>query len=94
MSEAREIAESQLETALKDVLTDEFEDCWSRIKDDPAITDAEEEMSDLMEWFGEQVQAIVEDVVEQDPADDDDDIVEDDDDEDEDEDTKEGFEEE
>ena len=92
MSEAREIAESQLEIAIKDVLSDEFEACWSRIKDDPAITDPEEVMSDLAEWFGEQIQAVIEEIIEEDPSEDEDafeDEDEDERDEDEDEDGEE-----
>lgn len=90
MSEAREIAEHQLETALKDVLVDELEACWSRLKDDPSITDPEEDMAELAEWFGEQVQAAIEEIIEQDPIDGDDDAFadEDDDDDDDDEDSE------
>ena len=32
MSEAREIAEHELEMAIKDVLSDEFEACWNDLK--------------------------------------------------------------
>lgn len=93
MSEARAFAESQLEAAIKDVLSDEFEACWIRIKDDPAITDPEEQMAELAEWFGEQVQATIEDIM--DSEDDEDDAYEDEDDENEDdEDNGPGFEEE
>jgi len=70
MSEAREIAEHQLETAIKDFLIDELEACWSRFKDETAITDPEAEMAELAEWFDEQVQAAIEEVIEQDPVDD------------------------
>ena len=80
MSEAHDIAESQLEIAIKDVLSDEFEACWSRIKDAPAITDPEEVMADLAEWFGEQIQAVIEEIIEEDPADDEDAFEDDDDD--------------
>lgn len=86
MSEARDIAEDQLEVALKDVLADELEACWSRLKDDPAITDPEEEMAELAEWFGEQVQALIDEIIADDPDEDDDafeDDEEDDDDDDE-----------
>ncbi len=83
MSESREISEHQLETTIKDVLTDELAACWSRINDDAAVDDPEEEMSDLMEWFAEQLQATVDDIVEQDPDDEDDyDTSEDEDEED------------
>ena len=84
MSESREISEDLLETALKDVLTDEFAACWERIKDDSAVSDPEEEMADLVEWFSEQLQATIDDIVEQEPADDDDyvDEAEDEDDDD------------
>lgn len=68
MSEAREIAESQLEIAIKDVLSDEFEACWRRIKDDSAITDPEEVMAELAEWFSEQIQTVIEEIIEEDPA--------------------------
>ncbi len=80
MSEAREIAEHQLETALKDVLIDELEACWSRLKDDPSITDPEDDMAELAEWFSEQVQAAIEEIIDQDPIDGDDDAFEDEDD--------------
>ena len=84
MSESREISEDLLETALKDVLTDEFAACWERIKDDSAVSDPEEEMADLVEWFSEQLQATIDDIVEQEPADDDDYVDEDEDDDDDD----------
>ena len=38
MSEAREIAEHQLEMAIKDVLISEFEACWNQLKADPAVS--------------------------------------------------------
>lgn len=84
MSESRDISEHQLETAIKDVLTDELVACWARINDDSAVDDPEEEMSDLMEWFSEQLQVAVDEIVEQEPEDEDDyvDDEEDDDDED------------
>ena len=88
MSEARDIAENQLEVALKDVLADELEACWSQLKEDPAITDPEEEMAELAEWFGEQVQALIDEIIAEDPADDDDDFEDDDDDDDDDDDTE------
>ena len=97
MSDVRAIAESQLEAAIKDVLSDEFEACWKRIKDDPAIADPEEEMAELAEWFGEQVQATIEDIIESDEDDDEDDdayVDEDDDEEEEEEDKGPSFEEE
>ncbi|MEL7224131.1 MAG: hypothetical protein AAF810_01075 [Cyanobacteria bacterium P01_D01_bin.36] len=84
MSESREISEDLLETALKDVLTDEFAACWERIKDDSAVSDPEEEMADLVEWFSEQLQATIDDIVEQEPADDDDYVDEDEDEDDDD----------
>lgn len=84
MSEAREIAEHQLETAIKDVLIDELEACWTRLKDDTAITDPEEEMAEIIEWFGEQVQAAIEEIIEQDPVDENEDDGFGDDDEDDD----------
>ncbi len=79
MSEAREIAEHKLETAIKDVLVDELEACWSRLKEDAAIADPEEEMGELAEWFNEQIQAAIEDIIEQDPVDEDADAFDDDD---------------
>lgn len=86
MSEAREIAEHQLETAIKDVLIDELEACWTRLKDDAAITEPEDEMAEIIEWFGEQVQAAMEEIIEQDPVDEDEaDGFDDEEDEDEDE---------
>ncbi|MEL7359882.1 MAG: hypothetical protein AAFY54_04085 [Cyanobacteria bacterium J06648_10] len=94
MSEARAFAESQLEAAIKDVLSDEFEACWNRIKDDPAITDPEEQMEELAEWFGEQVQATIEDIMESEDDDEEDDAFDDDDDDTEEEDEGPSFEEE
>lgn len=88
MSESREVSEHQLETAIKDVLTDELAACWSRINDDSAVEDPEEEMSDLMEWFAEQLQAVVDEIVEEE-AEDEDDYVDDDDEDDDDEDSEE-----
>lgn len=88
MSEAREIAEHQLETALRDVLVDELEACWSRLKDDATITDPEADMAELAEWFSEQVQAAIEEIIEQDPVDSDDDAFADEDDDDDDDDTE------
>jgi len=79
MSEAREVAEHKLETAIKDVLVDELEACWSRLKEDAAIADPEEEMQELAEWFNEQIQSAIEDIIEQDPVDDDEDSFDDDD---------------
>lgn len=67
MSEAREIAEHQLEIALKDVLSSEFEACWNRLKEDPAVSDPEVEMNELAEWFSEQVQAAITELIEQEP---------------------------
>ncbi|MEL7333374.1 MAG: hypothetical protein AAFN12_14100 [Cyanobacteria bacterium J06560_2] len=83
MSEAREIAEDSLETAIKDVLVDELESCWVRLKEDSAIADPEEQMAELAEWFTEQIQAAIEEIIEQDPADDEDTFDDDDDDEEE-----------
>ena len=68
MSEAREVAEYQLEMAIKDVLSDEFEDCWNRLKEDTAISDPAEEMRELAEWFAEQVQTAISEIIEQDPV--------------------------
>lgn len=67
MSEAREIAEHQLEMAIKDVLSNEFEECWTRLKEDAAISDPAEQMSELAEWFSEQVQTAILEIIEQDP---------------------------
>ncbi len=67
MSEAREIAEHQLEMAIKDVLSDEFEECWNRLKED-AISDPAAQMTELAEWFAEQVQAAISEIIEQDPV--------------------------
>ena len=67
MSEAREIAEHQLEMAIKDVLSSEFEACWNRLKEDAAISDPEAEMTELAEWFAEQVQVAIAELIEQDP---------------------------
>ncbi len=86
MSEAREVAEHKLETAIKDVLVDELEACWSRLKEDTAIADPEEEMQELAEWFNEQIQATIEDIIEQDPVDDEDSFDDTDDDDDDDDD--------
>ena len=84
MSEAREIAEHQLEVAIKDVLADELEACWSRLNDDSAVEDPEEQMEELLEWFSDQVKALAEEIMEQEPAEDDDDYEDDEDDEEED----------
>ena len=89
MSEAREIAEHQLEVAIKDVLADELEACWSRLNDDSAVEDPEEQMEELLEWFSDQVKALAEEIMEQEPAEDDDYEDEDEDDEDEDDDNSE-----
>ena len=81
MSEAREIAEYQLETAIKDVLLDEFEACWTRLKEDSAVSNPEDDMAELVEWFSEQVQAAIDDIIEQDPDEaDEDSLAEDEDD--------------
>lgn len=84
MSEAREIAEHQLEMALKDVLTSEFEACWNQLKADPAVRDPEVEMSELAEWFAEQVQTAIAELIEQEPDEDGSDSTEDSEEEDED----------
>ena len=68
MSEAREIAEHQLEMAIKDVLSDEFEECWNRLKEDTAVSDPAVQMSELADWFAEQVQAAISEIIEQDPV--------------------------
>ena len=81
MSEAREVAEHQLEMAIKDVLSDEFEDCWNRLKEDTAISDPAEEMRELAEWFAEQVQTAISEIIEQDPVETDEYESEEDDDE-------------
>ena len=81
MSEAREVAEYQLEMAIKDVLSDEFEDCWNRLKEDTAINDPAEEMRELAEWFAEQVQTAISEIIEQDPVETDEYESEEDDDE-------------
>lgn len=91
MSEAREIAEYQLEQALKDVLSGEFEACWNRLKEDSAVSDPEAEMSELAEWFAEQVQTAITELIEQEP-DDADNLDEDDDDSDDEEDTDDEYE--
>ena len=91
MSEAREIAEYQLEQALRDVLSSEFEACWNRLKEDSAVSDPEAEMSELAEWFAEQVQTAITELIEQEP-DDADDLDEDDDESDEEEDTDDEYE--
>ena len=91
MSEAREIAEYQLEQALKDVLSSEFEACWNRLKEDAAVSDPEAEMSELAEWFAEQVQTAIAELIEQEP-DDGDDLDDDDDESDEEEDTDDEYE--
>ena len=91
MSEAREIAEYQLEQALKDVLSSEFEACWNRLKEDAAVSDPEAEMSELAEWFAEQVQTAIAELIEQEP-DDGDDLDEDDDESDEEEETDDEYE--
>ncbi len=86
MSEARELAEQQLELAIKDVLSEELAACWSRFQEDAAVSDPEAEMSELAEWFAEQVQAAIADVIEQDPLDDEYSLDDDDDDSDDDDD--------
>ena len=91
MSEAREIAEYQLEQALKDVLNSEFEACWNRLKEDAAVSDPEAEMSELAEWFAEQVQTAIAELIEQEP-DDGDDLDDDDDESDEEEETDDEYE--
>ena len=91
MSEAREIAEYQLEQALKDVLSSEFEACWNRLKEDSAVSDPAAEMNELAEWFAEQVQTAITELIEQEP-DDGDDLDDDDDDSDEEEDTDDEYE--
>ena len=83
MSEAREIAEHQLELAIKDVLADELEACWSQLNDDSAVDDPEEQMEELLEWLSEQIKSLAEEIMAQEPTDDDD--YEDDEAEDEDE---------
>ena len=92
MSEAREIAEYQLEQALRDVLISEFEACWNRLKADSAVSDPEAEMSELAEWFAEQVQTAITELIEQEPDDDEDDLDEDDDESDEDDETDDEYE--
>ena len=86
MSESRQIAEHQLEIALKDVLSDEFEACWNGLKSDPAVSDPAEQMEELAEWFSEQVQALITELMEQEPDEDDDSFFEDEDDDEADED--------
>ena len=71
MSEAREIAEHELEMAIKDVLSDEFEACWNRLKEDATISDPAEQMNELAEWFAEQVQTTISEIIEQDPVEED-----------------------
>jgi len=93
MSESRDISEDLLETAIKDVLSDEFAACWERIKEDAAVSDPEEEMSDLVEWFSEQLKAAIDDIVEQEPAEDDDYVDEDEEEDDDSNDSDETFEE-
>lgn len=77
MSEAREIAEHQLEMALKDSLLDELEACWNRLKDDASIDDPAEQMSELAEWFQEQIETAIADIIENDPVDAEDDDIDD-----------------
>ena len=92
MSEAREIAEHQLEMAIKDVLISEFEACWNQLKADPAVSDPEAEMSELSEWFAEQVETAIAELIEQEPDESEDELDDDDDESDEDEDAEEEYE--
>lgn len=77
MSEAREIAEHQLEMALKDVLSSEFEACWNCLKEDTAVSNPAAEMNELAEWFAEQVQSAIAELIEQEPDEAADDLDED-----------------
>jgi len=92
MSEAREIAEYQLEQALKDVLSSEFEACWNRLKEDSAVSDPAAEMNELAEWFAEQVQTAITELIEQEPDEADDELDDEDDDSDEEEETDDEYE--